>query len=210
MRLVYLLTLLMHSIVLAEPAKLISITDTRKLIVPYAPYLQSIVAESCTIYFDEPGFDLFSETIQTHFNQALPCWKPTRGIPNAKWVAKEIKATWEAANRFFHGETDAPYLLFNIGLSEGGGHIRNNVKPGEKSFGWTCVTIPEAQRAARAYPDLMCPKKPADIAEKLDTDPRYCMLVTAAIIRLKMYENRGDFVVALMKYKYGDTGMGKT
>lgn len=179
---------------------------------PYLPhsataYLQSVVNNSCSIYTNDPDFNLFSETIQTHFIHVTACWKPTRGVPSSKWVAKEIKGTWEAANRFFHGEKDAPYLLFTIGLSEGGGHIRNNTKPGEKSYGWTCATPPEAQRVGRAYPDLKCPNKPELIAERLDTDPVYCINVTAAIIRLKMYENRGDFIVALMKYKYGDYGM---
>ena len=194
------LTMLFSSVVLAAPAP-ITLSGTE--------FLKSVIANTNTAYVTSPEFNLFRETILTHFVNVKLCWKPARGIPSAKWIAKEIDATWEAANRFYYGEPDAPYILFTVGLSESGGFPRGNAPLGEDSHGWTCATVEEARRAGRAYSDIPCPRLGSDVAEKLDSDPKYCMMVTAAVLRFHMYEYKGDFIRALMVYKYGARGLDR-
>lgn len=152
---------------------------------------------------------LFESTIHAHFDNALPCWKPARGIPSLRTIDKEIRATIEAATTFYDSDPEMMYLLYNIGLSEGGGHIRNNVKPGEKSWGWTCMTIPEVRRVCKKYEWLkqICPKRDVEVQEKLDADPRFCMLMTAATMRIYQNECKGDYINALMIYKHGERGL---
>jgi len=71
------------------------------------------------------------------------------------------------------------------------------------------MTIPEVRRVCQKYEWLRkeCPKRDVDIIHKLDYNPRFCILMTAATMRIYQEECRGDFINALMIYKHGGRGL---
>ena len=160
------------------------------------------------------GDDDFARVVRAHFRAADICWKMQR-LPSRRVVEKEISAFEAAADRFWPEDQEAPYRLFVLALTEGGGRTQGKAKdPDRRSYGVMHIKYEEALLAARAaglkHPD---PKKSGGedwFRRKLQDDIRFNVMCGAAFLRLCQDDPRGakgDPLLAMLAYKYGQAGL---
>jgi len=149
---------------------------------------------------------LFDSVVRLHFDEARDCWKQSR-LPGPRTVGREIRGMVLASDRFWPLDTDAPYRMMAVMVSESGGNTRNTAKPNEPSYGPWCGTVDEAREAHRLFPDIACPRLRDDVIERLQTDPEWAALVTGAALWRYDRAQGGDRVRGLLLYKFGAEGL---
>lgn len=149
---------------------------------------------------------LFDSVVQLHFEEAKSCWGQQR-IPSPRTIDREIKGMLVACDRFWPLDTDAPYRMAAVMVSESGGNTRNTAKPTEASYGPWCGTVDEAREAHRLFPDIPCPRMRDDVTERLQSDPQWAALVTAAALWRYDRAQGGDRIRGLLLYKFGAEGL---
>lgn len=164
-----------------------------------------------TYYIDNMMHDLsdqevlFANTVKAHFQRAKDCWKQRR-LPSDDTIDRIIIGCVVAARRFWPEQSGIPYKIFAIIISESKGINKGN--PADPSYGM-CHTTYEASRHACELFHIERPTGKWDLIEKLEHDIIFNITCGGGELKICEAQANGDWVRAVLIYKYGIRGFGR-